>query len=174
MHWRTIAILATACVAGTACERGGAGEPADVEAVEAREIDPRLAAHLPEGVTVETAETGRDLYPECGACHGFEGEGTELGPPLTDGEWIRGSGGMDEIAALIRSGVPSPRGFPAPMPSYGTGDYSDEQVRGLAAYVFLLSRAGAGPDTTAVASDTAAVPPDTVAGTPDTAGASQE
>lgn len=174
MHWRTIAILATACVAGAACDREGAGEPADAAGVEARPIDPQLSAHLPEGVTVETAEAGRDLYPECGVCHGLEGEGTELGPPLADGEWIRGSGGMDEIAALIRSGAPSPRGFPAPMPSYGTADYSDEQVRGLAAYVFLLSRAGAAPDTTAVASDTTVGAPDTAAGAPDTAGAPQE
>lgn len=168
MHRRTIAILAAACVAAAGCDREGAGEPADVERVEARAIDPQLAAHLPEGVPVEVAESGRELYPECGVCHGLEGEGTDLGPPLTDAAgWTRGSGGMDEIASLIRSGVPSPRGFPAPMPAYAAFDYSDEQVRALAAYVFLLSRTAAAPDTTAVAGDTSGAAPDTAGAAPE-------
>lgn len=166
MQRRTIAILTAACLAA-GCDREGAGEPADAERVEARSIDPQLAAHLPEGVPVEVAESGRELYPECGVCHGLEGEGTDLGPPLNDGEWTRGSGGMDEIASLIRSGVPSPRGYPAPMPAYAAFDYSDEQVRALAAYVYLLSRTAAAPDTAAAPADTGGAAPDTSGPTPE-------
>lgn len=145
MHRRMIVILAAACVAGAGCDRDGAGEPPDVQQVEARSLDPALAAHLPQGVSIETAQEGRDLYPECGVCHGLEGEGTRLGSALGDGAWTRGSGEIGEIAALIRSGVPAAGEFPVPMPAYGPADYSDEQVRALAAYVFLLSRNGAAP-----------------------------
>lgn len=145
MHRRMIAILAGACATATGCDREGAGDPADVQRVEARSIDPQLAAHLPEGVSIEAAEEGRELYPECGVCHGLEGEGTRLGSPLRDGEWSHVTGEIDEIAALIRSGAPAAGEFPIPMPAYGATDFSDEQVRALAAYVFLLSRNGSAP-----------------------------
>lgn len=139
-----IMVLLAALMAGAGC-RGDAGdEPAEVQEVEAPRLDPALAAHLPEGVPIEVAAEGGELYPLCGVCHGMEGEGTALGPPLNDPAALPAAG-IDGIADVIRAGVSSPAEFPVPMPAYGPADFTGEQVRALSAYVYLLGRRGETP-----------------------------
>lgn len=101
------------------------------------------AASAPPGVTQAMVEEGAQHFGTvCTACHGPGGAGTPAGPALNDGEWMNISGSFDEIVATIRSGVAAPRQFPAPMPPMGGGNFNDEQLRALGAYVFALSHAG--------------------------------
>jgi mono/diheme cytochrome c family protein len=121
-------------------ERDPASEPD--AAAEAQRDDPSgPAAHLPEGVTAEEVADGERLFVEigCHVCHGEEGVGTQLGPSLTDGEWLAIGGERDEIARVIVEGVARPREHPTAMPPAGAV-LGEEEVRSLAAYVYTLSR----------------------------------
>lgn len=98
------------------------------------------AATAPAGVTQEMVEAGEQSFGTiCVACHGGGGAGTAAAPALNDGEWLNISGSFDEIAATIQSGVPAPQQFAAPMPPMGGGNFTPDQVRELAAYIFALS-----------------------------------
>jgi mono/diheme cytochrome c family protein len=98
------------------------------------------AENTPPGVTQAMVESGEQAFGTvCTACHGPAGAGSPAGPTLRDQEWIHISGSYDEIVALIQSGVPTPRDFPAPMPPLGGGNFDADQVRALAAYIFALS-----------------------------------
>lgn len=85
---------------------------------------------------------GAQLYRQaCIMCHGEGGRGTQLGPSLADAEWRRARGGApDQIAAVVRSGVPDPDDFPVPMPARGDGTFDDREVAAVAGYVQSLSR----------------------------------
>jgi mono/diheme cytochrome c family protein len=99
---------------------------------------------LPAGVTAEMVQQGQQLFGTvCVACHGQAGAGTQLGPALNDAEWINVTAGeIDEVVNVIRTGVAQPRQFPNPMPPMGGGNFTDEQLRALAAYVYSISHAG--------------------------------
>ena len=105
---------------------------------------PRLVAkNLPAGVTQAMVDQGQDQFGTvCAACHGQGGTGTASAPPLNDSKWLWISGSYDEIVARINSGVPQPKEHPAPMPPRGGGNFNDEQVRQIAAYVYALSHQG--------------------------------
>lgn len=98
---------------------------------------------LAPGVTQEQFDQGRDLFAgqgACQACHGPNGSGSQLAPNLADDEWLNISEPtVDQLAEVIREGVPQPQEHPAPMPPMGGADLSDEQVQALAGYVASLS-----------------------------------
>jgi len=132
-----------------ACDRGGGaretrgGSSAPAKTAEAGQ--PPAAAPvgvLPPGVTREAGEQGRELYLKaCVMCHGENGGGTALGPSLTDRTWIEGNGSFDEIIAVTRDGVETPKEFPVPMPPRGDGSFTDEQIRAVAAYTSSIANA---------------------------------
>jgi mono/diheme cytochrome c family protein len=100
---------------------------------------------LPEGVTAEMVERGQQLYGGiCMGCHGPNGVGTPAGPSLNDTNWIHIAGSYPDLVQIITAGVAAPRQYPGVMPPRGGGNYSDEEVRQIAAYVFALSRQGGG------------------------------
>jgi mono/diheme cytochrome c family protein len=104
---------------------------------------PQLPAGAPADVTQEMVEAGAQSFGTvCSACHGPGGAGTAAAPKLADNTWLHISGSFDEIVQIIHSGVPNPIESPAPMPPLGGGNFSDEQVRQIAAYVFALSHQG--------------------------------
>lgn len=104
---------------------------------------PQLAAGAPAGVTQAMVEEGAQLYGTvCSACHGAGGTGSAAAPALNDNQWIHISGTFEEIDRIIHSGVPNPREYPGAMPPLGGGNFNDEQVRQIAAYVFALSHSG--------------------------------
>jgi len=78
----------------------------------------------------------------CYACHGQDGKGSGVGPDLTDGEWLNTDGSLEGIAKTIKSGVPTPKKAPAPMPPMGGATLTDEQVQAVAAYEYSLSHGG--------------------------------
>jgi mono/diheme cytochrome c family protein len=99
---------------------------------------------LASGVTQVQFDQGRELYAGqagCQACHGPRGSGSMLGPDLTDGEWMHISGpDPDELAGVIRRGVPQPQEYPGPMPPMGGATLSDEQIEALAGYLASLNQ----------------------------------
>ena len=74
----------------------------------------------------------------CYTCHGPEGQGTQLGPNLTDQQWIHGDGNLPFLVTTIRTGILQPQQFPGVMPPFGP-QFSDAQVRAVAAYVYSKS-----------------------------------
>ena len=101
-------------------------------------------ANLPEGVTQEMVNEGRQLFTGaalCSVCHGPEGGGMPgLGADLTDDEWIHGDGSFDFIAQNIMTGVTADQSSTGTvMPPKGGSGITDEQVRAVAAYVWTLS-----------------------------------
>jgi len=99
---------------------------------------------LPENVTLTMVADGEQLYrgSVCVACHGAAGEGTALGPSLDDTDWINISHDFDQIMTVIREGVDPPQEYPAPMPPMGGANFTDDQIRALAAYVYALAETG--------------------------------
>jgi cbb3-type cytochrome c oxidase subunit III len=74
----------------------------------------------------------------CSTCHGPDAKGTQLAPNLTDAEWLNIGGTYEEIQNVVKTGVQTPKQFPAPMPAMGGAQLSDDQVKAVAAYVWSL------------------------------------
>lgn len=104
------------------------------------EVPVLAAAATPPGVTQAMVEEGAELYGTvCAACHGAGGAGSPAAPALQDEEWLNISGAFDEIVNVIHTGVANPKQFAAAMPPLGGGNFNEQQVRAIAAYVFALS-----------------------------------
>lgn len=97
---------------------------------------------LPPGVTPAMVELGQRVFGgngTCVRCHGADARG-DLGPNLTDAEWLQAKGNYLEIVNTINSGVSeiqSSRGLP--MPPRGGSNLSPEEVHAVGAYVWYLS-----------------------------------
>lgn len=106
-------------------------------------------ADLPEGVTAAMVEEGGEIFAGsgmCATCHGTDGEGTPIGPNLSDDEWLNIDGAYEAIVELVTNGVPEPQEHPTPMLPKGGSQITDEQVRAVAAYVWTLSRGASSDD----------------------------
>jgi mono/diheme cytochrome c family protein len=81
----------------------------------------------------------------CKKCHGIGGVGGKFAPDLTQGPWIQIAGEYADIVRIITNGVP-PGGVrdtvhhPFDMHPRGGSNFSDEQIRDIAAYVWTISR----------------------------------
>jgi mono/diheme cytochrome c family protein len=135
------AVVLGACGGGDAPSKGGTNAPGGA-APEGRTVAAAAVGVLPQGVTREVGEQGRELYLRaCVMCHGENGGGNALGPSLIDRQWLEGNGSFDEIIAVVRDGVPVPKEFPVPMPPRGDGSFTDEQIRAVAAYTSSIANA---------------------------------
>lgn len=90
-------------------------ELAEVRAVEAKKAleqavtEVTLKAVLADGNMVSA---GKDIYASrCAACHSDKGQGN-IGPNLTDAQWIHGQGRLMDIYRTVSDGVSS-KGMPA-------------------------------------------------------------
>jgi mono/diheme cytochrome c family protein len=99
-----------------------------------------------EMITEEMLSQGAMLLAEgtCARCHSLDASGTNLGPDLTDDEWLHGDGSLEAIRTTIIFGVqrdqirdPSLR---QPMEPMGQMMLGDDQIDALAAYIWTLSR----------------------------------
>lgn len=138
---RAVIVAVLAGLGAGACgDRPGDEAPEELVSAEdeVEPLDPALAARLPPGTTFEMAEEGRELFLVCAVCHGLDAAGTALGSSLADGEWSLISGEPAEIERVIREGAAESDDFPVPMPPMGGGDFTAEQVRALATYVYVL------------------------------------
>jgi cytochrome c5 len=147
---RLMAGIAVGLVALLACGGGGSAQqeadegtamPGGQEAAQQQEVQ------LPEGVTMEMVNQGRDIYGGAGLCHychGAEGGGMPgTGANLTDSEWIHSDGSYEGIIQTVMNGVDASvsSSGTAMAPKGGSG-ISDDQVKAVAAYVYTLSRGG--------------------------------
>jgi mono/diheme cytochrome c family protein len=102
---------------------------------------PRI--RLPSPVTDSAVRRGRELFHgagNCSACHGVEGVGTDSGAPLAQGVWMHGEDSYDGILSRVVHGIPkstSTRGTAMPMRGWNT--LSNQEVRDVAAYVWVIS-----------------------------------
>jgi mono/diheme cytochrome c family protein len=106
---------------------------------------PKLPAGAPSDVTQAMVEQGAQQFGTvCSACHGSGGQGTAAAPKLADAEWLwfDHPPTVDELVSRIEQGVPNPKSHPAAMPPRGGGNFTDAQVRQIAAYVYALSHQG--------------------------------
>jgi mono/diheme cytochrome c family protein len=100
---------------------------------------------LPAGVTAEMVQQGQQVYAGAGicfTCHGQNAQGTPLGPALNDGEWIWIDTAQDvlpQLVTVIRTGVTSPREYPAPMPPMGGANLNEDQLMAVSAYLLTLN-----------------------------------
>lgn len=78
----------------------------------------------------------------CSACHGQRGSGGQIGPNLTDAEWLHGDGSNDFIVGIVTNGVSVAIKSPGIMPPKGGAPLTPEQIRAVAAYVHSLGRRG--------------------------------
>jgi mono/diheme cytochrome c family protein len=74
----------------------------------------------------------------CQSCHGADARGTPIAPDLTDDQWLNIDGSYGSIAQLVRTGVPRPKQYAAPMPPMGGASLTPEQVCAVAGYVYSL------------------------------------
>ena len=101
------------------------------------------AVDLPEGVTMEMVNQGREIYAGAGlcyTCHGATGEGVPgLGANLTDEDWLHSDGSFEGILETVTNGVDtSASSSGTPMAARGGSGITDDQVRAVAAYVLTL------------------------------------
>ncbi len=103
---------------------------------------PESSDELPAGVTPAMISEGRSLFhgsAQCATCHGSDAKGN-IGPDLTDDEWLHAKGSYLEIVTQVLNGVPierSSRGIP--MPPKGGANINQEEVLAVAAYVWSIS-----------------------------------
>jgi cytochrome c oxidase cbb3-type subunit 3 len=104
-----------------------------------------LADSLPMGLTEQMVDLGDDIFHGaggCAACHGMDARG-DLGPNLTDEDWLHAKGGYLSILHTVVTGVPqelSESGVV--MPPRGGSQIGDEEVHAVAAYIWAISRQG--------------------------------
>ena len=100
---------------------------------------------VPAGTTRAMVELGDRIYhgeiaaAPCAGCHGADGAGTPLGPPLTAHNWLWSDGSYTGIARTIANGVPQPKQYRSPMPANGGAQLDSRQISAVAAYVWALS-----------------------------------
>jgi glucose/arabinose dehydrogenase/mono/diheme cytochrome c family protein len=100
---------------------------------------------VPEGATREMVQLGERIYrgevggAACTGCHGNSGQGTPLGPKLTEHKWLWSDGSYAGIAKTITDGVSQPKQYRSPMPPMGGAQLTPDQVSALAAYIWGLS-----------------------------------
>jgi mono/diheme cytochrome c family protein len=109
---------------------------ASAPAVDTKAIDIPVAVEVP--IDPAAMAVGKTQYLVCAACHGQNGEGGPIAPPLAGSEWVNGP-----ISNLIRIQL---RGLQGPISVKGT-EYNmpggmaplayqtDEQVAGVITYI---------------------------------------
>jgi mono/diheme cytochrome c family protein len=137
----------------TPCESATAspGQPGEAAAKPPEGTHPNAGAAanakvaVPQGATREMVLEGEKIYrgqvggAPCTGCHGENGVGTTLGPPLNANKWQWSDGSFAGITKTINDGVPQPKNYRSPMPAKGGAQLTDEQVKEVAAYVWSLS-----------------------------------
>ncbi len=123
---------------------GGAmmGASADTAAAPHAEARAAKAPGCPDA-SQPLVDAGRGIFTgagNCYLCHGSDAHGTAVAPNLTDTTWLDVDGSYSAIAGLVRSGVPRPTQYPAPMPPMAGAQLDQTQVCAAAAYVYSLPR----------------------------------
>jgi glucose/arabinose dehydrogenase/mono/diheme cytochrome c family protein len=106
------------------------------------------ALPIPPGATAAQVALGERIFHgqadggTCTGCHGLNAKGTPLGPDLTSGKWLWGSGDLASITHTITDGVANPKAYRSAMPPLGGAQLSPSDVAAVAAYVWALGHGG--------------------------------
>ena len=124
---------------------GGIDDMGDAPSASGEQPGGFTAAHItPQMVALgDSIFEGKAAGGICYTCHDPEGKGTQLGPDLTDQQWIHGDGSLDFIMQTVREGIPEPQQFQGPMPAF-RASMTDEQIRAVSAYVYSMSHPDVG------------------------------
>jgi cbb3-type cytochrome c oxidase subunit III len=134
-------VALAACAKNEEVENNAAAETAAPAPAETAPAPAPAPANLPAGVTADMVSQGQAIFTgagNCFTCHGMDAKGTALAPNLTDAEWLNIDGTHAAIVTLVKTGVPTPKSHPAPMPAMGGATLTDDQVNQVAAYVWSL------------------------------------
>jgi mono/diheme cytochrome c family protein len=109
---------------------------ADAPKVDTSAMDKTPAVDEP--IDPQQMEIGKAAYMLCGACHGQNGEGTPIAPPLAGSEWVTGP-----VSNLIRiqlrglQGAITVKGTEYNMPGgmAALAYQTDEQIAGVLTYI---------------------------------------
>ena len=148
----TIGAFAAACGGGEQGQESEAAQPETSAAAPTTDTSQMAAApaqgqgpqigEVPEGATMEMVQAGDKIFHgqgNCYTCHGVDAKGTQLAPNQTDSIWINIDGTYQSIIQTVKTGVPTPKEHPAPMPPMGGAQLTDEQVKEVAAYIYAIS-----------------------------------
>lgn len=115
-------------------------EPPKVKTAEPKVLDISkikpvvTAAHVDPAVMT----LGRQQFITCSACHGMNGEGTAIAPPLAKSDWVNGP--AERLIDIQLHGLSGPitvsgkeYNFPAPMPAQAY--QTDEQIAAVLTYI---------------------------------------
>jgi cbb3-type cytochrome c oxidase subunit III len=95
---------------------------------------------------MEMVESGRAVFGGdglCSSCHGPTAEG-DIGPDLTDADWLQEKGSFRSIVEVVMDGVPEAYSSTGTaMPPRGDTDITDAEVRAVAAFVWRRSHPSA-------------------------------
>ncbi len=137
--------LAIPVILMTACGDDAADPPPVISDPPATAAPAAPDAGAPSATASDLIAQGQQVYSGvgiCFSCHGPTGEGTALGPNLTDDNWIWIENPQENLQAklvnVIRAGTPQPRDYPAPMPPMGGASLTDAQLQAVSAYVASL------------------------------------
>lgn len=136
-------ILQVACAKGERTERGAETTTAQPGTQPSTTPVPGAADPSTDPQSIALGQNifrGQAAGGTCFTCHGPDAKGTQLGPDLTDAQWLNADGSYASIVTTITTGVSKPKQYPGVMPPFGGAQLTPEQVRAVAAYVFSLSR----------------------------------
>ena len=115
---------------GVAPARTAEPKPLDIST-----IKPEVAVP---GLDAEVMALGRRQFATCAACHGANGEGGPIAPPLAKSDWVRGP--AENLIRIQLRGLQGPLKvsgkeyhLPAPMPALA--HQTDEQIAAVLTYV---------------------------------------
>lgn len=122
---------------------------ADAPAVDTAAID-AAAADVP--VDEKLMEVGKAAYLICGACHGQNGEGGPIAPPLANSEWVTGP--VSNLIKIQLRGLIGPitvagKEYDMPGGMAPLAYQTDEQIAGVLTYIrnsFGNKASGVTPD----------------------------
>jgi glucose/arabinose dehydrogenase/mono/diheme cytochrome c family protein len=105
---------------------------------------------VPQGATRAMVDLGNRIFhgqvggAACAGCHGSSGQGSPVGPNLTEKKWRWSDGSYPGIKKTIADGVPEPKDYRSAMPPMGGTELTPDQLSAVAAYVWSLSHSAAG------------------------------
>jgi glucose/arabinose dehydrogenase/cytochrome c553 len=99
---------------------------------------------VPPGSSPDQVALGDRIYHggACSGCHGSDGAGSPVGPPLKTSKWLWSDGSLSGLESVIEKGVPHPKRYQGVMPPKGGGPLSKADVAAVAAYVWAISHTG--------------------------------
>ena len=143
-----VGVPAAQSISGTVMQpRGGSNiSDEDVQAVAAyvwKLSHPHATDSLPNAVSPAMLQRGDEVFHgpgNCATCHGEDATG-DVGPNLTDEEWLHTKGSYLTILQQVLVGVTAERSRSGVvMPPRGGSNISDADVHAVAAYVWALGR----------------------------------